>query len=73
MQVLHTVGRFYVNTCLMPIVLHPDVHIEESYVFPREGPSKLDGKGAVGILQECFLRLVRESRNRKYRRYSQAR
>jgi len=73
MQVLRTFGRFDVYTCLEPIVLYPDVHIEESYVFPREGLSKLDGKGGPEILQECFLRLVRESRKRKYRRYSQAR
>jgi len=72
MQALHTFGRFDVNTCLNTIVLDPDVHIEESYVFPREGPSKLDGKGAPEVLQECFLR-VRESRKRKYRRYSRAR
>jgi len=47
-----------VNACLKSIVLDPDINIEESCMFPREGPSKFDGKGAVGILQECFQRLL---------------
>jgi len=44
MEILHTVGRFDVNTCLKSIVLEPDIHIKESYMFPRENPCDLDEK-----------------------------
>jgi len=57
-EILHTVGRFDVNACLKSIVLEPDIHTKESYVFPREGPGELDG------LPKCFQRLVRGSRSR---------
>jgi len=58
MEILHTVGRFDVNASLKSIVLEPDIHIKESYVFSREGPGELDGKGAVEVLQKCFQRLL---------------
>jgi len=41
----------------LSIVLDPDIHIEKSCV-PGEGPSELEGKGAVEVLQKCFLRLL---------------
>jgi len=58
MEILHTVGRFDVNVCLKSIVLEPDIHIKESYVFLRGRPRELDGKGAVEILQKTFQRLL---------------
>jgi len=58
MEMLHTIGSFNVNACLESIVLEPDIHIKESYVFPREGPDELDREGAVEVLQKCFQRLL---------------
>jgi len=58
MEILHTVDRLDVNACLKLIVLEPDIQIKKSYVFPREGPGEVDGKGAVEVLQECFQRLL---------------
>jgi len=58
MEILHVVGRFDVNACLKSIVLEPDIHIKESYVFPREGPGEFDGKGAVEVLQKCLQKLL---------------
>jgi len=54
MNILHTVGRFVVNTCLKSIILESDIHIKDSCVFPGEGPSEFDGKIAVEILKKCF-------------------